>query len=244
MTCNYGNGGCQHTCDDTDQGPKCGCHVKFLLHSDGVTCIGRCQRRLPHRGARAHPRRFGLGWMKDFFVVLGWGASFWLGVKGVRSEPLGDEVKGVRSEFLGDAACTHKAQQCVATPPRGEKVASGRLEGTRGDRLVCQSPRLPSCPWGKRGGIVTVTRVPLLALVLAAGEAHGGDRFGCGVIGSNLALRGLGSGTIVFQKKKNNTKTPTRQPNHPKIVLFLCVFSNCKTPSRDRSFTGFICSRC
>uniref|UniRef100_A0A8B9DGR0 Signal peptide, CUB and EGF-like domain-containing protein 3 n=1 Tax=Anser cygnoides TaxID=8845 RepID=A0A8B9DGR0_ANSCY len=46
LTCNYGNGGCQHTCDDTDQGPKCGCHVKFLLHSDGVTCIGRCQRRL------------------------------------------------------------------------------------------------------------------------------------------------------------------------------------------------------
>lgn len=43
VTCNYGNGGCQHTCDDTDQGPKCGCHVKFLLHSDGVTCIGRCE---------------------------------------------------------------------------------------------------------------------------------------------------------------------------------------------------------
>ncbi|XP_009325747.1 PREDICTED: signal peptide, CUB and EGF-like domain-containing protein 3 [Pygoscelis adeliae] len=39
---NYGNGGCQHTCDDTDQGPKCGCHVKFLLHSDGVTCIETC----------------------------------------------------------------------------------------------------------------------------------------------------------------------------------------------------------
>uniref|UniRef100_A0A8C8A5L6 Signal peptide, CUB and EGF-like domain-containing protein 3 n=1 Tax=Otus sunia TaxID=257818 RepID=A0A8C8A5L6_9STRI len=42
LTCNYGNGGCQHTCDDTDQGPKCGCHVKFLLHSDGVTCIETC----------------------------------------------------------------------------------------------------------------------------------------------------------------------------------------------------------
>ncbi|XP_019369696.1 PREDICTED: signal peptide, CUB and EGF-like domain-containing protein 3 isoform X6 [Gavialis gangeticus] len=40
LTCNYGNGGCQHTCDDTDQGPKCGCHVKFVLFSDGKTCIG------------------------------------------------------------------------------------------------------------------------------------------------------------------------------------------------------------
>uniref|UniRef100_A0A670J9Q8 Signal peptide, CUB domain and EGF like domain containing 3 n=1 Tax=Podarcis muralis TaxID=64176 RepID=A0A670J9Q8_PODMU len=42
LTCNYGNGGCQHTCDDTDQGPKCGCHVKFVLHSDGKTCIETC----------------------------------------------------------------------------------------------------------------------------------------------------------------------------------------------------------
>nr|XP_009932288.1 PREDICTED: signal peptide, CUB and EGF-like domain-containing protein 3 [Opisthocomus hoazin] len=42
LTCNYGNGGCQHTCDDTDQGPKCGCHAKFLLHSDGVTFIETC----------------------------------------------------------------------------------------------------------------------------------------------------------------------------------------------------------
>lgn len=55
MTCNYGNGGCQHTCDDTDQGPKCGCHVKFLLHSDGVTCIGRSGRG-PHVG-------WGVGWL-------------------------------------------------------------------------------------------------------------------------------------------------------------------------------------
>ncbi|ETE73249.1 Signal peptide, CUB and EGF-like domain-containing protein 3, partial [Ophiophagus hannah] len=42
LTCNYGNGGCQHTCDDTDQGPKCGCHVRFVLHSDGKTCIETC----------------------------------------------------------------------------------------------------------------------------------------------------------------------------------------------------------
>ena len=40
VTCNYGNGGCQHTCDDTEQGPRCGCHVKFVLHADGKTCIG------------------------------------------------------------------------------------------------------------------------------------------------------------------------------------------------------------
>nr|XP_012645751.1 signal peptide, CUB and EGF-like domain-containing protein 3 [Microcebus murinus] len=40
LTCNYGNGGCQHTCDDTEQGPRCGCHVKFVLHTDGKTCIG------------------------------------------------------------------------------------------------------------------------------------------------------------------------------------------------------------
>ncbi|ELK33785.1 Signal peptide, CUB and EGF-like domain-containing protein 3, partial [Myotis davidii] len=42
MTCNYGNGGCQHTCDDTEQGPRCGCHVKFVLHTDGKTCIETC----------------------------------------------------------------------------------------------------------------------------------------------------------------------------------------------------------
>uniref|UniRef100_A0AAV2IT51 EGF-like domain-containing protein n=1 Tax=Knipowitschia caucasica TaxID=637954 RepID=A0AAV2IT51_KNICA len=41
LTCNYGNGGCQHTCDDTDTGPVCGCHQKYALHSDSRTCIGR-----------------------------------------------------------------------------------------------------------------------------------------------------------------------------------------------------------
>ncbi|XP_069824099.1 signal peptide, CUB and EGF-like domain-containing protein 1 isoform X1 [Dendropsophus ebraccatus] len=39
LTCNYGNGGCQHTCDDTETGPVCGCHQKYALHSDGRTCI-------------------------------------------------------------------------------------------------------------------------------------------------------------------------------------------------------------
>jgi len=41
VTCNYGNGGCQHTCDDTDTGPVCGCHQKYALHSDSKTCIGK-----------------------------------------------------------------------------------------------------------------------------------------------------------------------------------------------------------
>uniref|UniRef100_A0A8C9Y137 Signal peptide, CUB and EGF-like domain-containing protein 2 n=1 Tax=Sander lucioperca TaxID=283035 RepID=A0A8C9Y137_SANLU len=39
LTCNYGNGGCQHTCDDTDTGPVCGCHQKYALHTDSKTCI-------------------------------------------------------------------------------------------------------------------------------------------------------------------------------------------------------------
>ncbi|XP_041443794.1 signal peptide, CUB and EGF-like domain-containing protein 1 isoform X2 [Xenopus laevis] len=39
LTCNYGNGGCQHTCDDTDVVLVCGCHQKYALHSDGRTCI-------------------------------------------------------------------------------------------------------------------------------------------------------------------------------------------------------------
>ncbi|XP_011611426.1 signal peptide, CUB and EGF-like domain-containing protein 1 isoform X3 [Takifugu rubripes] len=42
LTCNYGNGGCQHTCDDTDTGPVCGCHQKYALHSDSKTCIETC----------------------------------------------------------------------------------------------------------------------------------------------------------------------------------------------------------
>nr|XP_023668437.1 signal peptide, CUB and EGF-like domain-containing protein 1 [Paramormyrops kingsleyae] len=41
LTCNYGNGGCQHNCDDTDAGPVCGCHQKYALHSDSRTCIER-----------------------------------------------------------------------------------------------------------------------------------------------------------------------------------------------------------
>ncbi|XP_074811118.1 signal peptide, CUB and EGF-like domain-containing protein 2 isoform X4 [Natator depressus] len=39
LTCNHGNGGCQHTCEDADDGPICGCHPKYAVHSDGKTCL-------------------------------------------------------------------------------------------------------------------------------------------------------------------------------------------------------------
>lgn len=41
VTCNHGNGGCQHTCDDADNGPVCGCHPKYVMHVDGKTCLGQ-----------------------------------------------------------------------------------------------------------------------------------------------------------------------------------------------------------
>ncbi|XP_023957403.2 signal peptide, CUB and EGF-like domain-containing protein 2 isoform X3 [Chrysemys picta bellii] len=41
LTCNHGNGGCQHTCEDADDGPICGCHPKYTVHSDGNTCLER-----------------------------------------------------------------------------------------------------------------------------------------------------------------------------------------------------------
>lgn len=49
--------------------------------------------------------------MKDFFEALGRGAAFWLGVKGLGSELLGDEVKGLGSELLGDASPRHRGEQ-------------------------------------------------------------------------------------------------------------------------------------
>uniref|UniRef100_A0A8B9BF64 Signal peptide, CUB and EGF-like domain-containing protein 2 n=1 Tax=Anser brachyrhynchus TaxID=132585 RepID=A0A8B9BF64_9AVES len=42
LTCNHGNGGCQHTCDDADNGPICGCHPKYIMHMDGKTCLETC----------------------------------------------------------------------------------------------------------------------------------------------------------------------------------------------------------
>ncbi|XP_026706419.1 signal peptide, CUB and EGF-like domain-containing protein 2 isoform X2 [Athene cunicularia] len=41
LTCNHGNGGCQHICDDADNGPICGCHPKYIMHVDGKTCLER-----------------------------------------------------------------------------------------------------------------------------------------------------------------------------------------------------------
>uniref|UniRef100_A0A672MX38 Signal peptide, CUB and EGF-like domain-containing protein 2 n=1 Tax=Sinocyclocheilus grahami TaxID=75366 RepID=A0A672MX38_SINGR len=42
LTCNHGNGGCQHICEDTEQGPICRCHVRYTLHTDGRTCVETC----------------------------------------------------------------------------------------------------------------------------------------------------------------------------------------------------------
>ncbi|XP_018115831.1 signal peptide, CUB and EGF-like domain-containing protein 1 isoform X6 [Xenopus laevis] len=39
LTCNHGNGGCQHTCNDTENGPVCSCHPKYTMHSNGKSCI-------------------------------------------------------------------------------------------------------------------------------------------------------------------------------------------------------------
>uniref|UniRef100_A0A8C7SRI3 Signal peptide, CUB and EGF-like domain-containing protein 2 n=1 Tax=Oncorhynchus mykiss TaxID=8022 RepID=A0A8C7SRI3_ONCMY len=41
LTCNHGNGGCQHTCEDMEQGPICRCHVRYTLHPDGRSCVER-----------------------------------------------------------------------------------------------------------------------------------------------------------------------------------------------------------
>uniref|UniRef100_A0A8C9ZLL2 Signal peptide, CUB and EGF-like domain-containing protein 2 n=1 Tax=Sander lucioperca TaxID=283035 RepID=A0A8C9ZLL2_SANLU len=40
LTCNHGNGGCQHTCEDTENGPICRCHARYTLQSDKRSCIG------------------------------------------------------------------------------------------------------------------------------------------------------------------------------------------------------------
>ncbi|XP_042302488.1 signal peptide, CUB and EGF-like domain-containing protein 2 isoform X2 [Sceloporus undulatus] len=41
LTCNHGNGGCQHSCEDTDDGPVCGCHSEYTMHSSGKLCLER-----------------------------------------------------------------------------------------------------------------------------------------------------------------------------------------------------------
>ncbi|XP_038950495.1 signal peptide, CUB and EGF-like domain-containing protein 2 isoform X2 [Rattus norvegicus] len=39
LTCNHGNGGCQHSCEDTAEGPECSCHPHYRLHADGRSCL-------------------------------------------------------------------------------------------------------------------------------------------------------------------------------------------------------------
>ncbi|XP_039326744.1 signal peptide, CUB and EGF-like domain-containing protein 2 isoform X11 [Saimiri boliviensis] len=39
LTCNHGNGGCQHSCEDTADGPECSCHPQYKMHTDGRSCL-------------------------------------------------------------------------------------------------------------------------------------------------------------------------------------------------------------
>uniref|UniRef100_A0A674MIQ3 Signal peptide, CUB domain, EGF-like 2 n=1 Tax=Takifugu rubripes TaxID=31033 RepID=A0A674MIQ3_TAKRU len=41
LTCNHGNGGCQHTCEDTENGPICRCHLRYTLQPDKRSCVER-----------------------------------------------------------------------------------------------------------------------------------------------------------------------------------------------------------
>ncbi|XP_039981759.1 signal peptide, CUB and EGF-like domain-containing protein 2 isoform X5 [Xiphias gladius] len=41
LTCNHGNGGCQHTCEDTENGPICRCHIRYTLQPDKRSCVER-----------------------------------------------------------------------------------------------------------------------------------------------------------------------------------------------------------
>ncbi|XP_065800084.1 signal peptide, CUB and EGF-like domain-containing protein 2 isoform X5 [Muntiacus reevesi] len=41
LTCNHGNGGCQHSCEDTAEGPECSCHPQYKIHLDGRSCLER-----------------------------------------------------------------------------------------------------------------------------------------------------------------------------------------------------------
>ncbi|XP_045413441.1 signal peptide, CUB and EGF-like domain-containing protein 2 isoform X4 [Lemur catta] len=39
LTCNHGNGRCQHSCEDTAGGPECSCHPHYRMHADGRSCL-------------------------------------------------------------------------------------------------------------------------------------------------------------------------------------------------------------
>ncbi|TEA40489.1 hypothetical protein DBR06_SOUSAS15710024, partial [Sousa chinensis] len=42
LTCNHGNGGCHHSCEDTAAGPECSCHPQYKMHTDGRSCLETC----------------------------------------------------------------------------------------------------------------------------------------------------------------------------------------------------------
>uniref|UniRef100_A0A8C5FTN4 Signal peptide, CUB domain, EGF-like 2 n=1 Tax=Gadus morhua TaxID=8049 RepID=A0A8C5FTN4_GADMO len=42
ITCNHGNGGCQHICEDMEDGPICRCHVRYTLQPDKSSCVETC----------------------------------------------------------------------------------------------------------------------------------------------------------------------------------------------------------
>uniref|UniRef100_A0A8C6U0C6 Signal peptide, CUB and EGF-like domain-containing protein 2 n=1 Tax=Neogobius melanostomus TaxID=47308 RepID=A0A8C6U0C6_9GOBI len=44
LTCIHGNGGCQHTCEDTEHGPICKCHPRYTLQADQRSCLGNEMR--------------------------------------------------------------------------------------------------------------------------------------------------------------------------------------------------------
>lgn len=62
VTCNHGNGGCQHTCEDTENGPICRCHARYTLQPDKRSCVGKRVTRLssvstrPFKNHTAHSR--------------------------------------------------------------------------------------------------------------------------------------------------------------------------------------------
>ncbi|XP_017355805.1 signal peptide, CUB and EGF-like domain-containing protein 2 isoform X3 [Cebus imitator] len=41
LTCYHGNSGCQHSCEDTADGPECSCHPQYKMHTDGRSCLER-----------------------------------------------------------------------------------------------------------------------------------------------------------------------------------------------------------
>lgn len=43
QTCAAGNGGCQHNCTDTPDGPLCSCAHKYIMMNDKKTCTATCQ---------------------------------------------------------------------------------------------------------------------------------------------------------------------------------------------------------